>query len=509
MRAAFFSEEAVGESVAGERRRATSLEGVAGARPLGYIRSLGGSSVGKNGLMRLAVALCLCLAGAAVSGLLLLQHHGESRAVAAVEQVCGEESGVPSDCEAVARSPWSTAAGVPVAALGVLFYTSLSLLLALTLLVPEERRTSLAGLAILGLALGLVVDVVLLGVQAFSIGAFCALCILTYALAAAALFALLPARRGALGVGSVVRAPESRLAVAGWVLGTLALGAGVFATELALDYREQRRQVSLLGAPSPPPVASPTPAPPPPDVAASEDPSPTPAPAPNTEDAAQWERRARELQQTLDDPQKLEAYFAEKARREFESTEAVEIDLAGVPRKGPADAPVRVVEYSDFLCPFCRNLAGALSQFVPQAGGRVAVYFKNFPLDQACSPTLPRSTHPGACNLALGAVCAEYQGKFQAYHDRIFATEGLSHPGPEDVVRLAGEAGLNAEAMRGCLDDPQARADLTAQIEEALRLEVHATPTLYVNGKKLPRINDFVAVVDREAQRKGFEPLNP
>ena len=466
--------------------------------------------MGKSGAMRLAVALCLCLAGAAVSGLLLLQHHGESRAVAAVEQVCGEESGAPSDCETVARSHWSTAGGVPLAAAGVLFYASLSLLLALTLLVSEERRATLAGLAILGLCLGLVVDVLLLGIQAFSIGAFCALCILTYALAAGALFALLPAWRGALGLGSALGAPEGRLAVAGWLLGTVAIGGAVFAGELALDYREQRRQVSLLGAPAPPPVASPTPAPTPaPDAATSESPGPTPAPASSAEDAAHWESRARELQETLDDPQKLEAYFAEKARREFESAETVKIDLAGVPRKGPADAPVQVVEYSDFLCPFCRNLAGALSQFVPQAGGRVAVFFKNFPLDQGCNPGLPRSVHPGSCTLALGAVCAEYQGKFAAYHDRVFAAEGLTQPGAEDVVRLAGEAGLNADAMRGCLEDPKASADLRAQIEEAQRLKVQATPTVYVNGKKLPRINDFVAVVDREAQRKGFEPLNP
>jgi protein-disulfide isomerase/uncharacterized membrane protein len=462
--------------------------------------------------MRLVVALCLCLAGAAVSGLLLLQHHGESRAVAAVEQVCGEEGGATSDCETVARSPWSTAGGVPLAALGVLFYASLSLLLALTLLLPEERRTTFAGLAILGLSFGLVVDVLLLGVQAFSIGAFCALCILTYALAAAALFALLPAWRGALGLGSGLGAPEGRLVVAGWVLGTVAIGGAVFAGDLALDYREQRRQASLLGTPAPPPAASPTPSPSPspaPDVSPSEAPSPTPAPASGTEDAAHWERRARELQQTLDDPQKLEQYFAEKARREFESAETVEIDLAGIPRKGPAEAPVQVVEYSDFLCPFCRNLASALTQFVPQAGGRVAVYFKNFPLDQECNPSLPRSIHPGSCKLALGAVCAEYQGKFAAYHNQVFAAEGLVHPTTEDVVRLAGEAGLNADAMRGCLEDPKASADLSAQIEEGLRLKVQATPTVYVNGKKLPRINDFVAVVDREAQRKGFEPLNP
>jgi protein-disulfide isomerase len=136
----------------------------------------------------------------------------------------------------------------------------------------------------------------------------------------------------------------------------------------------------------------------------------------------------------------------------------------------------------------------------------VAVYFKNYPLDSACNPKLPHSTHPGACNLALGAVCAHYQGKFEAYHDKVFSTE-LRNPQPADVVRLAGEAGLNAAALEGCLDDPKTRADLAAQIAEANRLDITATPTVYVNGKRLPRINDFVAVVDKEARKKGFPPL--
>lgn len=475
---------------------------------LGYIRSLGGSLLGSRGVVRLVAALGLCFAGAMVSGLLLLQHHGESGAVATVNEVCGENDEAGSDCETVARSAWSTLGGVPIAALGLLFYASLTLLLALTLLLPETLRPNLAGLAILGLTVGLLVDLALLAVQAFSIRAFCTLCIVTYVLAAAALFALLPAWRGVLDLGSALRSTEGRLALGGWALGTLALAGAVFATELSLDYRAQGRQMALLGAPAPGPAATPSPAPAP-EFPPAADSEPTPPSASDGKDAAYWEQRANQLQQTLDDPQKLDQYFSDKAQREFETATAVQIDLEGVSRKGPADAAVQVVEFSDFLCPFCRNLAGALNQFVPKAEGRVAVYFKHFPLDQECNPSLPRTSHPGACLLALGAICAEYQGKFEAYHNRVFAAEGLRSPGAEDVVRLAGEAGLNGAAIRGCLEDPRARSELTAHIEEARKLEVQGTPTLYVNGKKLPRINDFVAVVDREAQRKGFAPLNP
>ena len=469
--------------------------------------------MGSSAKMRIVAGLCLCLAGAAVSGLLLMQHHGEGPAVSAVNQACGD--GQTSGCEDVARSAWSRFAGLPVAAYGLAFYLSLALALALALVAPVEIRDTLACLVLAALAAGLLVDLLLLGVQAFAIHAYCKLCILTYLLSAAALFALLPARQAARGAGAVAGRPEGRLALAGWVLGTLAVAGAVFAADATLGSRAAGRQARLLGVPAAPAPAAPAsatePAPTPADAgtpAAPAAPGPSPQPPAGPQDAKYWQQRAEKLQATLDDPQKLEAYFSEKAQREFDTSTPVSIDVASAPLKGPATAPAKVVEFSDFMCPFCRNLAGALAQFVPQAGGRVAVSFMNYPLDNTCNPKLPRSTHPGACHLALGAICAHYQGKFDAYHDRVFSTE-LRNPQPADVVRLAGEAGLNAAALEGCLDDPKTKADLAAQIAEANRLGITATPTLYVNGKKLTRINDFVPVVDKEARKKGFPPLNP
>jgi protein-disulfide isomerase/uncharacterized membrane protein len=473
--------------------------------------------LGTSSVKRLVAALCLCLAGATVSALLLLQHHGEGRAVSAVEQVCGE--GPTSGCETVARSPWSSIRGVPVAAFGLAFYLSLALLLALAVFLPDDGRPKAAGVAAALLVLGLLVDLALLGVQIFAVHAFCSLCILTYVLSAGALFALLPAWRGALGIGSLVRGPEGRLAAVGWVLGTLAVAGAVFAAETTLDVREQRRQLALLGTPAPvgPSVTGTTPVgAPPPGSSRAEAPAPAATPPPGSDapasepadghDAAYWENRAKELQQTLDDPKKLDEYFTQKALKEYAAAPVERFDLENVPNRGPANAPVKVVEFSDFLCPFCRSLALGLTQFIPQAGGRITVYFINYPLDKDCNARLPRSTHPGSCWLALGSICAQYQEKFEAYHDKVFTSE-LSNPQPADVVRLAGEAGLNATAVEGCLQDPKTKQALEVQIAEGNRLEVHATPTVYVDGKKLPRINDFVAVVDKEAQKKGFPPL--
>lgn len=455
---------------------------------------------------RIALGLVLCAAAAAIAGLLLLQHHGEPRAVAAVNQACGDSA--TSGCDDVAHSRWSRVAGFPVAAWGLAFYLSTALLLLLALAGPAGLAWPLALVAGLALASALIVDLVLLAVQAFSIRSFCWLCVATYVLGGLALAALWPARRARPTAGATLSSPEGRLALAGWATGALALLAFVFAANLALAGRAAQRQARLLG---PPPATAPTPA----QASEASEPlagarpteaEPGTAVTTGSDDAAHWRAQAEKLQATIDDPAKLEAYFAARAQREYDTARVEPIDLANAPLKGSASAPVKVVEYSDFLCPFCRNLAAALSQFVPQAEGRVAVYFKNYPLDSACNPKLTRSVHPGSCTLALGAICANNQGKFEAYHDRVFGSE-LRDPKPEDVVRLAGEAGLNAQAMEGCLRDKQTSATLAAQIAEANRLGVSSTPTVYINGKKLPRINDFVAVVDREAQKQGAKPL--
>ena len=428
--------------------------------------------------------------------------------MAAVNEVCGD--GQTSGCEDVARSSWSSFAGLPVAAWGLAFYLAIAAVLALALLGPVELRDPLAALALLLLLAGLLVDVGLLGLQAFVIQAWCKLCLATYVLSALA--AVGPAAVVAWRPPAVQRpARTARDAPCARRLGARAArDRGRRARRgkrRSWRARRSARRTCSAHRPRPPPqpgaVASPPAAP-----AAAATPAAGASAAPVEQDAKYWKQRSEQLQATIDDPRKLEAYFTEKAQREYDTAQPVAIDLTDVTPRGPAAAPVKVVEYSDFLCPFCRNLAGALTQFVPQAGGRVAIYFKNYPLDNTCNAKLTSATHPGACHLALGAVCAQRQGKFEAYHDKVFTTE-LRNPQPADVVRLAGEAGLDTQAMQACLGDQKAKDTLAAQIAEANRLAVAATPTLYINGKKLPRINDFVAVVDKEARKKGFAPMAP
>jgi protein-disulfide isomerase/uncharacterized membrane protein len=475
---------------------------------------------------RLLLVEAVAIAGAAISGLLLLQHHGDVYATAAVNQVCGDTAATAtgaaaaadSGCEAVARSAYSEYNGIPIAAIGLLFYFSLALLLMFAVLFRELADAG-AFLALAALALALVVDLMLFGVQAIAINAFCKLCLLTYLLNLIGLVLLLPVWRDYRAPLRALSASGGRAGLAAWAISSFTFALTVVALDWALGMSGEQRQVNaILGSPAPaatPASVSSTPSPSDSDLAQA-----TPSPAANAassnaQDPQQGElsaqldasrAEARRLQGILDDPKKLEQFFTDKAMREFETGVAQDLPLAGTPYKGPENAAIRVVEFSDFLCPFCRQIAGAFANYVPRAGNRVAVYFKNYPLEQACNANLGSTVHPGACTLALGAICAQEQDRFWPYHDKVFGSQ-LNNPQPKDVVGLAGSAGLDTGAFETCLGSQKAKDRLAAEIQEGLRGGVTATPTLFINGKRLPRVNDFLAAIEKESARLGLPPL--
>jgi protein-disulfide isomerase/uncharacterized membrane protein len=464
--------------------------------------------VGEGSNKRLAIALgCMALA-AVVSGLLLFQHHGEPGAVSAVNEACGD--GQTSGCEQVARSAWSAVGGIPLATLGLGLSLLLASALTLGLLGSPEVKDALASLCLVVLGAALGVDIVLAGIQAFAVKAFCALCAATYVLNAIAFAALWPARTALPGAARALASAAARPLVAGLGLAAAAWITAVGALDYTLTARAALRGATLLGTPAAPAATAPSPSTEPPagiDPGTASRSQPVAAGGASAEsESTRWRAEAQRLQGILDDPHKLEDYFTDKAAREYAQAKVETLALKGVPAKGAPEAPVQVVEYSDFLCPFCRNLAPALQSFLGQSGNRIQLFYKNYPLEQECNPNVQRTAHPGACILARGAICASDQGKFWPYHDRVFG-QPIENPKTEDVVRLAGEVGLDTGAFSACLGSSGTRERLAAEVAEAKRVGVQATPTLFINGKKLPRINDFVQVVDKEAQAKGLPPL--
>lgn len=474
---------------------------------------------------RISLVILVALVGGALSGLLLLDHHSIGSAQAAVDQICGADD--TSGCNVVSQSQYSTIAGFSLAGLGLVFYSSLAFLGALALVGGESTRNAAAALAFGLVVAALACDLGLFAIQAFVVRAFCTLCLATYGVNLVAGVLLFPWAAGLASIsGTLLRGEGSRAFVV-WALGSLVFLVAAVSLDRALASSGVEAPpllgATILPAPEPEPEpeseTEPQPGPEPttlsePEAESQPDPAPEVAPepppqaaSPSTSDAAalaaletqleQARARIAKLETTLDDPQKYQEYQMEKAQLAFEQEAVNELALDGIPFKGPDGAAVRVVEFSDFLCPYCRNLAGALANYMPRSGNKVAIYFKNYPLDKDCNPALSRTIHEGACELALGAVCANEQGKFWLYHDEVFS-QPPNNPSNDDVVRIATAAGLSGDRFRGCLESPAARQTLTAQIEEAQRLKIQSTPTVFINGKRLPQLGGFLAAIESE-----------
>ena len=168
--------------------------------------------------------------------------------------------------------------------------------------------------------------------------------------------------------------------------------------------------------------------------------------------------------------------------------------------KGPADAPIKVVEFADFMCGGCQMAAGALRAYFEQQGNDISMTFKNFPLEATCNPGIGQTLHRGSCELALGAICASELEMFWPYHDRIFS-RSWQVATRKDVIDNGVAVGMNKAKLEACMASPAANSKLALQIKEAFEVQVGVTPTLVVNGKKLQSTNQFANAVEEERKK--------
>jgi protein-disulfide isomerase len=160
---------------------------------------------------------------------------------------------------------------------------------------------------------------------------------------------------------------------------------------------------------------------------------------------------------------------------------------------GPAGAPVTIVEFSDFQCPFCQRVAPTLKRIKETYGDKVRIVWKDFPLT---------SIHPEAFKAAEAGNCAREQGKFWEYHDRLFANQQALQP---DALKAhAASAGLDATAFNACLDTAKFSDRVQEHIGVGSRLGVSSTPALFVNGRAVMGAQPyevFAQIVDEELAR--------
>ncbi|MFH0900115.1 MAG: thioredoxin domain-containing protein [Pseudomonadota bacterium] len=165
------------------------------------------------------------------------------------------------------------------------------------------------------------------------------------------------------------------------------------------------------------------------------------------------------------------------------------------PAMGDPRAPVTIVEFSDFECPFCSRGANTMTELAKLYGKNVRIVFKQHPLD----------FHQNAKVAAQAALAAHEQGKFWEMHDKMFANQrSLSR---ESLEGFAKEIGLDVNKFKTALDSPKIAAALAADLKQAEAIGVSGTPAFFINGRKfagaLP-IDQFKTVVDEElAKAKG------
>jgi protein-disulfide isomerase len=194
--------------------------------------------------------------------------------------------------------------------------------------------------------------------------------------------------------------------------------------------------------------------------------------------------------------EKAQALFNDlKAKAEMQillPEKRVQVAATG-PAKGPESAPITIVEFSDFQCPFCSRANAAVDEVVKTYGDKVRVVFRHFPL----------SFHQDAPKAAEASMCAADQNKFWEYHDKLFANQQALKV--DDLKKAAADLGLDTARFNECLDSGKKAEIVKKDLEDGTKAGVTGTPAFFINGLALSGAvpaEEFKAIIDAELKKK-------
>jgi protein-disulfide isomerase len=179
--------------------------------------------------------------------------------------------------------------------------------------------------------------------------------------------------------------------------------------------------------------------------------------------------------------------------RSFLEPLRIEVAASGSPSYGPEDAPVTIVEFSDFQCPFCSRVLPTFEAVKKNYGDQVRLVFRQFPLS---------NIHPQAQKAAEASLCADDQGKFWEMHDQMFSNQ--ARLGVPQLKEVAAELGLEGAAFGECLDSGKYASQVRADLNAGTQAGVTGTPAMFINGRFLSGAQPYTrvaSIIDDELSR--------
>jgi len=376
-------------------------------------------------------AVLSALIGILLSLYLLVQHTRLKAGIQGGPSLCS--LGGSFNCEVIDSSPYSEIGGIPLAGIGAVFF---ALCLFLLLTSPAGRRkvglfSSL--LVVLALA-ALGIDLILLGIQIFSIKSYCLFCLLTYVcnglILVGTVQAFVPDGRFRLGkIKSAIRFTGEGAGASVPSIVMVVVGVLCVTTMVALFPSFIRTDA--------------------PQAAKAED--------------------------------AMVQFFEGWKKQPVRNIEFKDGDGT----IGNPASRVRVTVFSDFECPHCRKAAFTLNSALHPLKDRVFMVFKHFPLDSSCNSLLQYQLHAHACELARLGYCAKKKGKFWEFHDRVFLNmdeddikKGTAH------IKTQLKDVFTEKEYDACQKDPAAIKNTEQDIKLGRDLGIQGTPSVFINGKK-------------------------
>lgn len=156
----------------------------------------------------------------------------------------------------------------------------------------------------------------------------------------------------------------------------------------------------------------------------------------------------------------------------------VDVAIGDAPTKGKADAPITIIEFSDYECPFCKKVEPTLQEVLKKYGDKIRFAFRNYPLP----------FHQQARPAAIASLCANDQGKFWPYHDKLVAASDLS---AANLQQLASDVGLDRKKFDECVKADKFAAVVDADLKAGQDAGVNGTPAFFINGRMLDGAQPF------------------